>query len=281
MDLELRGKKAMVTGGGRGIGKAVARVLAEEGVDVAICSRTKEQLDTAAAEVSAETGRKLLPIVCDVSKLEQVEATVKAAADGLGGIDILVNNAGVPGGLARGPIETVTDDDVLDDLNTKFMGYLRFSRSCVPYMKQKGWGRIVNIGGMSARRSGTYSTGARNVAVAHLTKTMSDELGQYGITANAVHPGATMIEMLRDRFEERARSEGRTYDEVVADVGRDNAIRRIVDASEVAFVGCVPGFAQGRVDHRRNLQRQRGHEPRLVRMTLGWLVPLPSEQPVH
>ncbi len=236
MDLELRGKKAMVTGGGRGIGKAVARVLAQEGVDVAICSRTKEQLETAAAEVSAETGRKLLPIVCDVSKLEQVEATVKAAADGLGGIDILVNNAGVPGGLARGPIETVTDDDVLDDLNTKFMGYLRFSRSCVPYMKQKGWGRIVNIGGMSARRSGTYSTGARNVAVAHLTKTMSDELGQYGITANAVHPGATMIEMLRDRFEERARSEGRTYDEVVADVGRDNAIRRIVDASEVAFV---------------------------------------------
>ncbi len=236
MDLELSGKTAIVTGGSTGIGKAIARELAKEGVDVAICARTRETLEASAAEIAAETGRRIVPIVADVSKLDSVEIMVKKAVTALGGVDILVNNVGLPGGLARGPLETVTDEIMWEDLNTKFMGYLRCARASVPYMKRKKWGRIINIGGMSARRSGTYSTGARNVAVAHMTKTLSDELGQYGITANCIHPGGTWIEKIEEAHRERAKREGKTLEQVKTESAKDIAIRRWPESFEVAYV---------------------------------------------
>ena len=154
MDLELAGKSALVTGGSIGIGKAIARELALEGADVAICARGRERLEGSALEIAEETGRRIVPIVADVSSTEQVETMVKKVVTALGSLDILVNNAGVPGGLALGPLETVTDEAMMEDLNTKFMGYLRCARAAAPHMQRNGWGRIVNIGGMSARRSG-------------------------------------------------------------------------------------------------------------------------------
>src|SRR5437879_9840056 len=113
MDLGLRGKHAIVTGGSLGIGKAIARELAREGVDVAIVARSKEQLEATARELAAETGRRVIPLAADVTSKEQVDSMIVQAAQQLGGLHILVNSGSPPGGsaTATGPIETVVDED--------------------------------------------------------------------------------------------------------------------------------------------------------------------------
>ena len=121
MDLGLKGKCAIVTGGSLGIGKAIARELAREGVSVAIVSRSKDRLEAVAKELSKETGGKVIALAADVTSKAQVEAMVAEAAKQLGGVDILVNSGSSPGGSATaiGPIETVVDEDLLLDFNTK------------------------------------------------------------------------------------------------------------------------------------------------------------------
>jgi len=123
MDLGLGGKGAIITGGSLGIGKAIARELAREGADVAIVARTKDTLETAAQELAAETGRRVIPLVADVTSRPQVDAMVAQAAAQLGGLHILVNSGSPPGGsaTATGPIETVVDEDLLHDFNVKYV----------------------------------------------------------------------------------------------------------------------------------------------------------------
>src|SRR5262245_50427202 len=141
MDLGLKGKHAIVTGGSLGIGKAIARELAREGVDVAIVARKKEPLEAVAKQLSKETGGKVIALAADVTSKEQVEAMVAQADKQLGGIHILVNSGSSPGGSASaiGPIETVVDDDLLLDFNTKFLGAVRCARAVIPLMKKQGW----------------------------------------------------------------------------------------------------------------------------------------------
>ena len=220
MELGLTGKVAIVTGGSRGIGRAIARELAREGVDVAICARQRQALDEAAKALSQETGRRIIPIVADTMSSESVAQLVKSTVAALGRVDVLVNNASTPGGMVRGPLADADDKTLLEDIDTKVVGYLRCAKAVAPHMQQRKWGRIVNIGGLSGRRSGNIS-GLRNAAVVHLTKTLADELGAHGITVNLVHPGATRTERTDAETERRAAS---------------NAIRRIVDASEIAQV---------------------------------------------
>src|SRR5215475_7494151 len=196
MDLGLTGKKAIVTGGSLGIGKAIARELAREGADVAIVSRTKDVLEAAAGEIAKETGRRVIPIPADVSSRAQVDGMVAQAAAQLGGLHILVNSGSPPGGSpsATGPIETVVDEDLLHDFNVKYVGALRCARAVIPYMKEQKWGRIINISGTNARNAGNLSGGARNGAMVHMTKTLAVQLGRYGITVNCIHPGTTRTE---------------------------------------------------------------------------------------
>ena len=236
MDLELHGRVALVTGGSRGIGKAIARQLALEGAEVAICARARERLEATAQELSQESGRRIFPVVADVANSEQVDRLVQATLEAFSRLDILVNNAGQPGGLARGPLPTVTDKAMLEDINVKFMGYLRCARAAAPSMQQQSWGRIIHIGGLSARQSGSYSAGARNIAIAHLSKTLSDELGPSGITSNVVHPGATRTEYLDELAAAEARRQGTTVEEAERRWTQDTAIGRIVDAQEIAYV---------------------------------------------
>ena len=136
MDLELSGKTAIVTGGSRGIGKATAMELAREGVDLAICSRSKDALEATAAELGREAGRRVLPIAADVTDRASVERMVDQAVSELGGVDILVNNAAMPGGLVMGPLAEARDEDLLSDLNTKVLGYLRCARAVAPHMRR-------------------------------------------------------------------------------------------------------------------------------------------------
>ena len=235
MDLDLGGKTAIVTGGSRGIGKATAIELAREGVDVAICARSRDALDETADEIGRETGRRVVPIAADVTDGASVESMVEVAASAFGRIDILVNNAAMPGGLVMGPLAEADADDLMADLNTKVLGYLRCAKAVAPHMQRQGWGRIVNIGGLAARSGGTIS-GLRNAAVVHLTKTLSGELGPHGITVNVIHPGTTRTERSGPMYEGQAGRQGISVEEVERRVAEGIAIRRIVDAREIAYL---------------------------------------------
>lgn len=235
MDLELKGKAAIVTGGSRGIGRAIAVELAREGVDVVICGRHLETLESVAREVAQATDRRVLPVSADTTDWASVRRLVDTTLATLGRVDILVNNAATPGGLVRGALAEADEGALLDDMNTKVMGYFRCAKAVAPSMQQRGWGRIINIGGLSGRRSGVIS-GMRNAAVVHLTKTLADQLGQHGITVNLVHPGITRTERTGPDFAERARREGVSVEEIERRIAQNHAIRRIVDAQEIAQV---------------------------------------------
>ena len=241
MELGLRGKRAIVTGGSKGIGKAIARELGREGVDLAIVARSREQLEAAARELAAETGRRVIPLVADVTSREQVDRMVADAVERLGGLHILVNSGSPPGGTATGPIETIVDKELLDDFDVKYMGALRCARVAIPFLKEQGWGRIINISGTNARNAGNLSGGARNTSLVHFTKTLAVQLGRYGITVNCIHPGVTRTERTPSLLAPRAAELGITPAEVeqrdfAADSPRGNAIGRMVDAAEIAYV---------------------------------------------
>src|SRR5437870_11646208 len=195
MDLELAGKTAIVTGGSRGIGKAVERELAAEGVDVAVVARSAEALAQSAAELAEATGRRIVPFVADTGSDESVKSMVEQAAQALGRIDILVNAAAQPGGQAPPPrLAQITDEAFYSDVNVKVMGYLRCAREVAPYMIRQGWGRIISISGLAARSTGSSIGSMRNVAVVAMSKNLADELGPRGINVSVVHPAVTRTE---------------------------------------------------------------------------------------
>lgn len=227
MDLQLAGKKALITGGSRGIGKAIARQLALEGVDCTICSRNEASLTAAAEELKEETGRNIYPIVADTGNPDSIQRLVDQAAEAMGGIDILVNNGARVSGGAPEDFHHVEEELILKDFEEKFMGYFRTTRAVAPYMQENNWGRIINISGMAARNAGSISAGARNVSVVHLTKTASIELGKHGITVNAVYPGITETETTHERFPNEADLQA---------IANKNAIGRLVKAEDIANV---------------------------------------------
>jgi len=218
MDLGLTGKRALVTGGSRGIGLAVARALAAEGADVALVARGAEAVERAAADLTAQTGRRVIGVPADTGDDESVAAAVATVADRLGGVDILVNAAATPNTGAP-----LTEDMLEAEINVKVRGYLRTARAVAPLMLAQGWGRIINISGLAARQTGTVVGSVRNVAVAAMTKNLADELGPQGVNVTVVHPGMTRTERAIDPELER---------KVAAGV----SIGRIVAAEEVADV---------------------------------------------
>ena len=237
MDLELEGKAAIVTGGSRGIGKAVARELALEGVDVAIVARGREALDATAAELAAETGRRIVPITADTGDDAAVRSMVKRAADSLGRVDILVNNAARPLGQAAEPsLSEFTDDHFWADMNVKTMGYVRCAREAFPHMKERGWGRIINISGLGSRNAGSLIGGMRNVAIVAMTKNLAEELGQYGISVTVVHPGYTRTEATPRTIAWSAEVQGVSEEEIESGMKAVNPLGRVIDAREVAYV---------------------------------------------
>lgn len=237
MDLQLSGKRALVTGGSKGIGLAIARQLALEGVDVLIAARNQAELAEAAAALAAETGRKVVGHVVDTQFDESVKAVVNHAVATLGGLDILVNAAAKPGGQAPPPkLAEITDALFWDDMNVKVMGYLRMAREAAPHMAANGWGRIVNISGLAARSTGSTIGSMRNVAVAALTKNLADELGPQGINVTVVHPGLTRTEKTAAVVATRAAAGGKSEAQVEAGMASNVTIGRLVDAAEVADI---------------------------------------------
>ena len=236
MDLELGGKTAIVTGGSRGIGKAIARELGREGVDVALVSRGREALEATARELAQETGRRFIPITADTGNEESIQAMVHQAAAQLGHLDILVNSAARVGGGAAPSLSEITSEYFWEDLNVKVLGYLRCAKEVAPHMIQQGWGRIINISGLAARQSGSVVGSIRNVSVAAMSKNLADELGPHGINVTVVHPGLTRTERTEAIVEERASREGISAEEAERLMAQGVSVRRIIDAREIAYV---------------------------------------------
>ncbi|WP_205473406.1 SDR family NAD(P)-dependent oxidoreductase [Nocardioides sp. SYSU D00038] len=236
MDLDLTGRRAIVTGATGGIGVEVARVLAEEGADLVLAARTREPLEKLAAEVAEHGGRRAHPVVADVQDDGSVRALVAEAVDVLGGVDILVNSASNQqvGRHMPGLLDT-TDEVFWEDVDTKLVGYLRTARAVAPHLVAQGWGRIVNIGGLGARETRSLVRSVRNVGVAALTKNLAEELGPHGVNVTVVHPGLTRTPTLSRDLATRAAAEGRTVAELEDELGA-NALGRLVDAAEVADV---------------------------------------------
>jgi NAD(P)-dependent dehydrogenase (short-subunit alcohol dehydrogenase family) len=237
MDLQLAGKRALVTGGSRGIGKAIAKALADEGARVVLSSRDAAAGSAAAADLARGTGGEVHALVADTRDDAQVDALVAGAVDLLGGLDIVVNNAARPGTVPAIPgVAGVESDYLLDELNTKLVGYLRVARAAAPHLVANGWGRIINISGLAARQSGTIAGSARNVAVAALTKNLADELGPRGINVTVVHPGATRTERTAETVAHKAQADGTSRQDAEKALFGHSLVGRIIEAEEVAAV---------------------------------------------
>ena len=191
MDLQMTGKKAIVTGASEGIGKAITWAFAREGVDVAICARRKEPLEAVAAEISRATNRQIVPITADLTKPADAENFVKKAHAALGRIDILVNNAGSsPGGV----IEHLTEEDWAQSLQLKFMGYVRCMKHVLPIMQKQKKGRVVNLIGNDGVKVSYWeiAPGAANAAGQNLTMSLASQYGKDNISfvCRQSRPGA-------------------------------------------------------------------------------------------
>lgn len=235
MDLKLNGKVAIVTGGSLGIGRAVAQALAAEGVRVGIVARNQATLEQVAREITEATGTEVMAAPADVADTAQVEAAVERVAERFGRIDILVNGAAHPGGLVRSEIENASPEGLLEDINIKVVGYMRFAKAAAAHMRRGGWGRIINIGGLTGRGSKQLS-GMRNVAICHLTKTLSDQLGPAGITVNVIHPGVVETPHIHELYAKEAKLQGLTPEQVEANYAKATPIRRVLQVEEIADV---------------------------------------------
>jgi NAD(P)-dependent dehydrogenase (short-subunit alcohol dehydrogenase family) len=174
-----------------------------------------------------------VPIAVDVTAWAAVQSLVEETVKRFGTVEILVNCAAAPGGIVKNDIETADEEALLHDLNTKLMGYFRLCKACVPHMRTKGWGRIVNVGGLTARCTEALS-GMRNTAIVHMTKTLSDHLGAFGITANVVHPGVTRTKHILEWFGEMAAAEGTTLEAIIErEANGPAALGRMLETEEV------------------------------------------------
>jgi NAD(P)-dependent dehydrogenase (short-subunit alcohol dehydrogenase family) len=237
MDLGLDGKTAIVTGGSRGIGKAIALELAREGANVALVARDKAALDAAAGEIARAANVKVRTYSTDTGDDAAVKKMVSDAASEFGRIDILVNCAAQPGGQGKPPsLGEITNEHFWSDMNIKVMGYLRTSREIAPHMMKAGSGRIIHVSGLAARATGTIIGSMRNVSVAALTKNMADELSPHGISVVCVHPGLTRTEKTPGVIAAQARAQNLPEAEIEKRMAGRNLVKKIITAEEIAHV---------------------------------------------
>jgi NAD(P)-dependent dehydrogenase (short-subunit alcohol dehydrogenase family) len=232
LDLGLGGKAALVTGGSRGIGKAVAHTLLQEGCTVAICARDPERLDQAVRELSAGGGR-VLGIATDVTDAAAVDAFVARAHEAFGRIDILVNNAGTH---LRGTVETTTLAILEQQLRDKVFGFFATIKAVLPIMKRQRDGRIVNIVGQAARHPhpDRFPSGVTNAAVMAMTKSVADAVARDNIRVNAVCPQYIESDLLASLIAKEMRERGVDRATAAAGFTRSNPLGRTGTPEEVA-----------------------------------------------
>lgn len=234
--MKLSGKIALITGGGRGIGKAIARVFAREGADLIICSRTEAEIENTASEIRS-LGRRCLPVKADVSSKEDVQALIDKAVKEFGKIDILVNNAGGPG--TPKPLLETEFEDWNQVITINLTGTFLCSKAVAPLMIEKREGSIINVSsGMGKKgrpRYGPYC--ASKFGVEGLTQVLALELKEFGIAVNALAPNAMVaIERLKERALDQRRQGGAVLEpEEVAEAALFLATQRVDDITGISL----------------------------------------------
>lgn len=233
MDLGLRGRVALVTAASRGLGKAAAMALSEEGAKVAIASRGETALLAAADEIRMVTGGEVLPVRADVSHAEDLEALVSRVEEEYERIDILVNNAGGP---RPGVFTDMIDDDWLQAIHLNLMSTIRLTRLVLPGMRRRKWGRIINITSMSVKQPipNLILSNTVRAGVVGMAKTLAGQVAAEGITVNNVCPGSMLTDRARSLAATQAQAENTTPKEILSRSEAAIPARRLGRPEELA-----------------------------------------------
>lgn len=235
MDLGIKGKTAVVTASSKGIGKAVAQKFSEEGCNVVICSRTKNDLINTANEIKNKTGHEPFWSVCDLRNMEDISTLYEAAAKQFGTVDILVNNCGGP---ISGYFLELEEKDWFDAYNTLLLATIRISKLVLPGMISQKWGRIVNITSLSVMQpvDGLMLSNSLRAGVTGFAKTLSNEVGKHNITVNNVAPGYTLTNRLYDLAVKQAKEKKKSHEQILVDMAKDVPMNRLGSPEEIASV---------------------------------------------
>ena len=234
MDLGIKGRSAIVTGGSRGIGREAARQFLEEGARVLICGRNAETLERTRSELAKATGGEIHEIVADMTRPGDIERLVATAKEKFGSVDILVNNAGQ---MYSGRFDVMTDAGLKEQLETKLFGFLRAIRLVYPLMKARRWGRIVNLIGGAGKEPDPYmfGSGITNSGLLNITKSLSTEFGEHNVLVNAVCPGWVDTNLWRRNAQGLAAELGaQSEEEARRRAARKNSLNRFGRPEELA-----------------------------------------------
>ncbi|MDB5862195.1 MAG: hypothetical protein JWO70_1 [Betaproteobacteria bacterium] len=233
MDLMLKGKVAIVGGASKGLGRACAQALAEEGVDVAICSRSQADIETAAQEIRHSTGVGVLAFAGDLDQHETICSLVAATVERFGRLDVLVNNSGGP---PLADARDATEEQWAIAVQRSLLFFARMSREGISHLKRSGGGRIINI-----LASTVYQpipklalSGATRMGVIAYAKSLADEVGRDGILVNNVCPGSILSERMLSNVTARAKALGVPIEEALKERAAETALGRIGEPKELA-----------------------------------------------
>jgi 3-oxoacyl-[acyl-carrier protein] reductase len=235
MDLDLKDKVAIVGGGSKGLGRACAEVLAQEGAKVALCSRSRPDLEKAAKEIRDASGAEVLVFAGDLDKYETIRDLIAATVERFGRLDIMVNNSGGPP-LARA--HNATEEQWATAVQRSLLFFARMSREAVPHLKRQGGGRIINILASTVYQPipNLALSGATRMGVVAFAKSLADEVGRDGILVNNVCPGSILSERMLSNVTARAKELGMSVDDALAQRAAETAVGRIGEPKEMAYL---------------------------------------------
>ena len=214
MDLGLKDRVAIVGGGSKGLGRACADSLAREGANLAICSRNAEELERAAEEIRSATGVEVLAVPGDLSQLRDIQDLVGRTVDRYGRLDVVIANSGGP---PEGRAATTTEETWSRAVDMALSFYIRMGREAVPHMKERSWGRIVNVLASTVYQpiDNLATSGVTRMGAVAFAKSLADEVGRDGILVNNVAPGFLMTDRMRHIFETRSQETGQDLESVL------------------------------------------------------------------
>ncbi len=235
MELQLRDKVAIVGGASKGLGRACAQVLAAEGAKVAVCSRSKTDLEKAAQEIGDTTGSEVFAFAGDLDRHDTITALIAATVARFGRLDIMVNNSGGPP-LARA--HNATEEQWETALQRSLLFFARMSREALPHLKKSGAGRIVNVLASTVYQPipNLALSGVTRLGVVAFAKSLADEVGRDGILVNNVCPGSLLSERMLSNVTARAKEEGMSVDEALAKRAAETSLGRVGDPKEMAYL---------------------------------------------
>ena len=233
MDLGLKGKTALVGGSSKGIGRAVAISLAQEGCNVGICARDNSALAETASTIRRETESEVYSLICDMARYEDIKRVVQETVNTFGRLDILVNNAGGP---RTGTFDEMDETDWLQAISLNLMSAIRTTREALPHLRRSGGGRVINITSIAVKQpiDRLILSNTARLGVIGMAKTLSRELASEGITVNNVCPGNIATDRLVSLIEERAQQDGMSMEEAIEIEERRVPMGHLGDPQDVA-----------------------------------------------